>query len=77
MKIKTLLFSFALAAISFAADATGKWTANVTGDSESFAVESQRGEQTYTGAVSATEIKFKREGGQGQPREFVAKRAAS
>ena len=77
MKIKTILFSFALAAISFAADVTGKWTAKVTSDNVSFVVESQRGKQTYTGAVSATEIKFKREGGQGQPREFVAKRAAS
>ena len=77
MKIKTILFSFALAAISFAADVTGKWTAKVPGDSVSFAVEGQRGKQTYTGAVSATEIKFKREGGQGQPREFGSKRAAS
>ena len=113
MKIKTLLLSFALAAISFAADVTGKWMAKVpgqngeqettfalkqdgdkvtgtvtsprgdrpisegkvTGDTVSFAVESQRGKQTYTGAVSGSEIKFKREGGQGQPREFNAKKA--
>ena len=113
MKTKTLLLSFALAAISFAADVTGKWMAKVpgqngeqettfalkqdgdkvtgtvtsprgdrpisegkvTGDTVSFAVESQRGKQTYTGAVSGSEIKFKREGGQGQPREFNAKKA--
>ena len=37
--------------------------------------ESQRGKQTYTGAVSGSEIKFKREGGQGQPREFAAEGA--
>jgi len=41
----------------------------------SFVVESQRGKQTYTGTVSGSEIKFKREGGQGQPREFTAKKA--
>ena len=113
MKIKTLLLSFALAAISFGADVTGKWMAKVpgqngeqettfalkqdgdkvtgtvtsprgdrpisegkvTGDTVSFVVESQRGKQTYTGAVSGSEIKFKREGGQGQPREFTAKKA--
>ena len=101
MKIKTLLLSLALAAISFAADVTGKWMAKVpgqngdtvtgtvtsprgdrpisegkvTGDTVSFVVESQRGKQTYTGAVSGSEIKFKREGEQGQPREFTAKKA--
>ena len=37
--------------------------------------ESQRGKQTYSGAVSGGEIKFKREGGQAQPREFAAERA--
>jgi hypothetical protein len=31
--------------------------------------------QTYTGKVAGDEIKFKREGGQGAPREFTAKRA--
>jgi len=112
MKFRSLILSFALAAISFAADVTGKWMAKVpgqngeqettitlkqdgdkvtgavtgprgdrpisegkiSGDTVSFVVESQRGKQTYTGAVSATEIKFKRESGQGQPREFVAKK---
>lgn len=49
----------------------------VDGDSISFTVESQRGKQTYTGTVSGGEIKFKRESGQGQPREFTAKKAQS
>ena len=107
MKIKTLLLSFALAAISFAAGSTGKWSATIPGreagqtttvsfkhdsvkltghfsaqesdrqipEKGTDAVESQRGKQTYTGAVSGGEIKFKREGGQGQPREFNAKKA--
>ena len=30
---------------------------------------------TYKGKISGAEIKFKREGGQGQPREFTAKKA--
>ncbi len=30
----------------------------------------------YTGTISGNEIKMKREGGQGQPREFTAKRAS-
>jgi hypothetical protein len=30
---------------------------------------------TFTGVVSGNEMKLKREGGQGQAREFVAKRA--
>lgn len=113
MKTKTLFLSFALAAVSFAADITGKWSAKVpgqngeqettfalkqdgdkvtgtvtsprgerpitegkvSGDMVSFVVESQRGKQTYTGAVSGGEIKFKRAGGQGEPREFTAKKA--
>jgi hypothetical protein len=29
----------------------------------------------YSGTVAGDEIKMKREGGQGQPREFTAKRA--
>ena len=49
----------------------------VSGDTLSFTVETQAGKQTYTGTVSGAEIKFKREGGPGQPREFVAKRAQS
>ena len=103
MKIKTLLLSFALAAISFAAGSTGKWSATIPGQTATVsfkhdsvkltghfsaqesdrqipekgtdAVESQRGKQTYTGAVSGSEIKFKHEGGQGQPREFSAEGA--
>ena len=47
----------------------------ITGDTISFTIEGQRGKQVYTGTVSGDEIKFKREGGQGQPREFTAKRA--
>jgi hypothetical protein len=49
----------------------------VSGDTLTFSVETQRGKQSYTGSISGTEIKFKREGGPGQPREFVAKRAQS
>jgi len=113
--ILRLLCGFALAAVSFAADITGKWTAmvpgrngeqettftfkqegdkltgsltgrqgelaiadgKVSGDSISFSVETQRGKQTYTSTVSGGEIKFKREGGPGQPREFTAKKAQS
>jgi hypothetical protein len=47
----------------------------VSGDTVSFAVETQRGKRTYTGTVAGDEIKFKTEGGQGGAREFVAKRA--
>jgi hypothetical protein len=47
----------------------------ISGDTISFVVEGQRGRQTYTGTVAGDEIRFKREGGQGQAREFVAKRA--
>lgn len=47
----------------------------VNGDAVTFVVENQRGKQTYKGVVAGAEIKFKREGGQGQPREFVAKKA--
>ncbi len=110
----TFTVSLLLAAAGFAADVTGKWTAQVPsrngetrettfalkadgatltgtvttmqgeapimegkvdGDKISFVVESQRGKQNYSGAVAGDEIKFKREGGQGQPREFTAKRA--
>jgi len=112
MKLTTFLLSFTLAAVSFAADVTGKWMAKVpgqngeqettialkqdgdkvtgtvtgprgerpisegkvSGDTVTFVVESQRGKQTFTGTVSGSEIKFKREGGQGQPREFTAKK---
>jgi hypothetical protein len=51
----------------------------VTGDSLSFTAKVEFGgnaiEWKYTGTVSGDEIKMKREGGQGPPREFVAKRA--
>lgn len=109
----SLLLGVAFAALSFAADITGKWTAkvpgrngdqettftftqqgekltgsmtarqgerpiaegSVTGDAVSFIVESQRGKQTYKGTIAGAEIKFKRESGQGEPREFTAKKA--
>jgi hypothetical protein len=51
----------------------------VSGDTISFKVTREMGGNTvtwtYTGTVAGTEIKFKREGGQGQAREFTAKRA--
>jgi hypothetical protein len=51
----------------------------VSGDNISFTVTRERGGNTvklnFTGAVSGNEIKMKQEGGQGQAREFVAKRA--
>lgn len=117
MKLLTFVLLTAAAALQcFAADVTGKWTAQVpgrdgatqettfafkqdgdklsgsvtsprgdraisegkvTGDSISFSIETQRGKQTFTGTVSGSEIKFKREGGQGQAREFIAKKAQS
>jgi hypothetical protein len=49
--------------------------AKVSGDTISFAIDGQRGKQVYTGTIAGDEIKFKREGGQGQPREFTVKRA--
>lgn len=49
----------------------------ISGDTISFTVKMEYGgnsvEQKYTGIVSGDEIKFKREGGQGQAREFTAK----
>jgi hypothetical protein len=48
----------------------------VSGDTITFAITTQRGKRTYTGTVSGSEIKFKREGGQ-NPQEFTAKRSAS
>jgi hypothetical protein len=109
----------ALSVLLFAADVTGKWTAQipgrdgqtreqtfnfkqagdkltgtmsgaqgrdlaisdgkVSGDTISFTVTQERGgntmKLTFTGTVSGNEIKMKRESGQGQAREFVAKRA--
>ena len=51
----------------------------IAGDTVSFTTTIERGgntiKQTYTGKVAGDEIQFKREGGQGQPREFTAKRA--
>lgn len=51
----------------------------VNGDSISFSITREFGgnsiKWTYSGAVAGDEIKFKREGGQGPAREFVAKRA--
>jgi hypothetical protein len=51
----------------------------VDGDNISFTVKMERGgntvEQKYSGTVSGDEMKLKREGGQGQAREFTAKRA--
>ena len=53
----------------------------VSGDDLSFSVTQDFGgnsvTQKFTGKVVGNEIKFKREGGQGQPIEFVAKRAAN
>jgi hypothetical protein len=51
----------------------------VEGSTISFTTKVQYGDNPvtlkYTGQVAGDEIKFKREGGQGQPREFTAKRA--
>lgn len=49
----------------------------VTGDSITFSVETQRGKRTFNGTAAGGELKLKREGGQGQAREFVAKKAQS
>ncbi len=50
----------------------------ITADTLTFTVTMERGgntiKQTYTGKVVGDQIQFKREGGQGQPREFTAKR---
>ena len=51
----------------------------VSGDDISFSVTQEFGgnsvKQTFTGKAAGGEIKFKREGGQGEPIQFVAKRA--
>ncbi len=51
----------------------------IDGGTVTFTVTMERGgntiKQTYTGKISGDEIQFKREGGQGQAREFTAKRA--
>lgn len=53
----------------------------VSGDTVSFTVSRERNgntiKQNYTGTISGSEIKFKREGGRGAAQEFVAKRATS
>jgi len=50
----------------------------ITGDAIAFTVTREFGgntmKWTFTGTVSGDEIKMKRAGGQGEPREFVAKR---
>ena len=50
----------------------------VSGDGLSFTASVDRGgnmiKYTYTGKIGGAEIQFKREGGQGQAREFIAKR---
>jgi len=48
----------------------------ISGDTVTFSIETERGKRTYTGTISGSEIKFKREGGQ-SPQEFTAKRSAS
>lgn len=122
MKIRIALLSFALAIAAFAADVSGKWTAEVPGrggntqqvtitlkangsaltgtisnpmgetaitdgkvdgDTVTFSVTREMQgntiKQNYTGKLSGDEIKFSvvREGGQGQAREFTAKRATT
>jgi hypothetical protein len=51
----------------------------ISGNTITFTVSMERGgetvKQNYTGQVAGDEIKFKRESGQGQAREFTAKRA--
>lgn len=51
----------------------------ISGDDISFSVTQEFGgnsvKQTFTGKAAGGEIKFKREGGQGEPIQFVAKRA--
>ena len=51
----------------------------VSGSNVSFAASVDRGGNTikynFTGKLAGDEIQFKREGGQGQAREFTAKRA--
>jgi len=52
----------------------------IDGDTISFSVTQDFGgnsvKQTFTGKATGGEIKFKREGGQGEPIEFVAKKAS-
>ena len=46
----------------------------VSGDTISFLVEDERGNQSFKGTVSGDEIKFTRTGPNGQPRPFTATR---
>jgi hypothetical protein len=50
----------------------------ISGDTITFTVTREFGgntmKWTFTGKVAGDEMKMKREGGQGEPREFVAKR---
>ena len=52
----------------------------ISGDDVSFSVTQEFGgnsvKQTFTGKASGSEIKFKREGGRGEPVEFVAKKTS-
>lgn len=120
MKMRLMLLSFLLAAVTWAADVTGKWTAEVPGrggntrpvtmnlkadgDNLTGTISGPRGQTdisegkvngdeisfsvslefqgnpvkvNYTGKVSGDEIRFhmQREGGQGEGRDFTAKRA--
>ena len=121
MFLRAIVCTALLAVAAFAADVTGKWTAQVPGrdgqtrevtynlkadgaaltgtttgrggqeiqitdgkvegDTVSFKVKMEFGGnsivQNYTGKLAGDEIKFTqtRDGGGGQPREFVAKRA--
>lgn len=51
----------------------------ISGDDVSFSVTQEFGgnsvKQTFTGKVAGGEIKFKREGGRGEPIQFVAQKA--
>lgn len=121
MKMRLILLSCLVAAVTWAADVTGKWTAEVPGrdgntrqvtmnlkadgDNLTGTISGPRGETdisegkingeeisfsvslqfqgnpvkvNYTGKVSGDEIRFRmrREGGQGEGREFTARRAA-
>ena len=122
MKLRLALISCVLAVAAFAADPSGKWTAEVQGRNGAMTqtytlkadgstltgtIEGSRGGPAqitngkidgdnitfdvvrefngnsmtlhYTGTISGDEIKFKmtREGGEGQAREFTAKRSTT
>ncbi len=50
--------------------------AKISGERASLSVTTQRGKRTFTGIVSANEIKFNREGGQNRS-EFTSKRSTT